>query len=482
MRPTRRCWSVLAAALAFPAGAVLFQRPTLLFGGAALGAWLLAQQYRFLVALRRADETLAIERTLDRDRVSTETPITVTTTGQIDPETELTVTVTDDTPVGTRTDASVVDRQFQLDSQTPADRTVFTVQAPLAGEFSFERPTVTFTDGGGLFRETWTRGPTATLIVEPRRPRNIHVGESGRQVAMAYGEHEVEGRGAGLTPAELRKYVAGDTASHIDWKATARLGEPHVREFEVETDRKTALVVDHRAPMNAGLPGETQLDYLREVGLVILDAARDANDPLGLYTVGDSGVTGVTAPGSSDRQYTEMERRLRSLTPTDGRETRRPNLRARSPAESRRAASLLQNTDSAFARSLTPYYRASNPYIERIADDPLFSTVQSFLTRQQGSLFTVICTDDSNRAEVREAVKLARRGENRVLVLLTPRSLFTPGGLGDLETAYTTYLDFEEFRRDLSRLDRVSALEVAPGDRLGAVLQSRRARKRRNIQ
>jgi len=34
---------------------------------------------------------------------------------------------------------------------------------------------------------------------------------------------------------------------NIDWKSTARLGEPYVRETEGETDRHTALLVDHRA-------------------------------------------------------------------------------------------------------------------------------------------------------------------------------------------------------------------------------------------
>jgi hypothetical protein len=54
--------------------------------------------------------------------------------------------------------------------------------------------------------------------------------------------------------------------------------------------------------------------------------------------------------------------------------------------------------------------------------------------------------------------------------------LYEAGGLGDLEAAYRRYLDFEEFRRSLARLDRVQAYEVGPGDRLGALLASRRQR------
>jgi hypothetical protein len=84
----------------------------------------------------------------------------------------------------------------------------------------------------------------------------------------------------------------------------------------------------------------------------------------------------------------------------------------------------------------------------------------------------VIFTDDTHRAEVRETVRLAQRGDNRVLVFLTPTVLFEPGGLADLEGAYDRYRSFESFRRDLARLRRVSAFEVGPGDRLDAVLSS----------
>lgn len=481
MRPTRRCWTVIAVGLVFTVAAVLYQRPSLLVGTITIGAWLLAQQYQFQLALQRADETLVIDRSLERQRAMTETPVSITLTARKSADTDLTISVSDAVPVGGRSADPVDERRIGLDDTTTANRTVYNVTAPLAGALTFSPPTVSLVHNSGLFETTWTRGPESTLDIEPRTPRNIHVGEGGQQVAMAYGEHEVEERGAGLDPAELRKYVAGDTASRIDWKATARLNEPYVREYEVETDRKTALVMDHRAVMGTGQCGQTQLDYLREIALVILEAAEDANDPLGLYAVGDDGVTERTPPSTAARQYTYLARSLRGLSPTVGSETVATNRRARSPADSRRAAALLRDSDAAFARTLAAYYDDAGVYIDRIAEDPLFETVRSVRTRLQGSLLSIICTDDSNRAELREAVKLARRGENRVLVLLTPRSLFTPGGLADLEDAYAEYLEFEEFRRDLTRLNRVSALEVVPGDRLAAVLHNRRARQPRNV-
>jgi hypothetical protein len=77
-------------------------------------------------------------------------------------------------------------------------------------------------------------------------------------------------------------------------------------------------------------------------------------------------------------------------------------------------------------------------------------------------------------------VKLARRDEGEVLVFLTPQVLFEPGGLADMEDAYERYVDFEEFRRELARLERVSAFEIAPGDRLEGVLAAGRHTRSRD--
>ena len=95
-------------------------------------------------------------------------------------------------------------------------------------------------------------------------------------------------------------------------------------------------------------------------------------------------------------------------------------------------------------------------------------------------MFTIFVTDDSNRAELTEAVRLARRGDDAVLVFLTPSVLFEPRALTDLEAAYDRYVEFEEYRRSLARLDRVQAYEIAPGDRLGRILAHRRQQRRTN--
>jgi hypothetical protein len=91
-------------------------------------------------------------------------------------------------------------------------------------------------------------------------------------------------------------------------------------------------------------------------------------------------------------------------------------------------------------------------------------------------LSVVLVTDDTEPRRVRETVQFARQTANQVTLFLTPHVLFEPSGLDDLETAYQRYLDFERFRQELDRLPNVTAFEVGPGDRLSAILESRRTR------
>jgi uncharacterized protein (DUF58 family) len=297
-------------------------------------------------------------------------------------------------------------------------------------------------------------------------------------VATAFGEHEAGRLGSGLDPAELREYHPGDAAGRIDWKATARLSTPYVREFEAETDRTTALLFDHRASTATGREGERKLDFLREVALAFLASARALDDPLGCYAVGDGGTTAIHPPGTTATAYSAVRTTLEGLEPTRRVGESEPGRGhpGRSPADARRAATALADDGSAFARRLGPLLEESDPYIDRIAGDPVFATARTRLTRLRGTTWTVLLTDDSHPREVRETVKLARRGSGHALVFLAPTVLFEPGGLADLEAAYGRYREFEEFRRGLAALDRVRAFEVAPGDRIGALLTHRRRR------
>src|SRR5215813_4424925 len=70
--------------------------------------------------------------------------------------------------------------------------------------------------------------------------------------SLLSGRHASRLRGRGLEFEELRHYYAGDDVRAIDWRATARLGEPQLRVYKEERDRSVILLVDQRLSMFFG--------------------------------------------------------------------------------------------------------------------------------------------------------------------------------------------------------------------------------------
>ena len=79
-------------------------------------------------------------------------------------------------------------------------------------------------------------GPARRLSLLPRQPAS----------SVLNGRHASKLRGRGLNFEELRHYLPGDDTRTIDWKVTARTGEPYVRVYTEERDRPALLVVDQR--------------------------------------------------------------------------------------------------------------------------------------------------------------------------------------------------------------------------------------------
>ena len=66
------------------------------------------------------------------------------------------------------------------------------------------------------------------------------------------GRHASRLRGRGLNFEELRHYHNGDDVRTIDWKVTARTGDPYVRVYTEERDRPALLLVDQKMSMFYG--------------------------------------------------------------------------------------------------------------------------------------------------------------------------------------------------------------------------------------
>jgi len=470
MQPTRRSWTVAAVGATLAVMTPIVASPVPAIGAALIFGWLLAYQ---IVAVRQFQTTVetttvAVEPASTGVQAETKLPVTLTVERPpVAAETSLNVALP--LPVAARP-VDEADRQLTLDvGETQASTTVV-LEVPTAGRLQFSEPTWTLIDNHTTFTESLERGPTPTVTVEAHTLENIHVGQGGTELS-AFGQHATDGTGDGITPAELRQYLPGDPADRIDWKATARLTEPYVREFEAESDREIALLVDHRARMASGSLRDSQLDYIRAVALSIIGAAESTADPLGLLTVGDEGLTNTIRATRQQISYTRIRDRLLALEPTP---TGPPSSEfdLQHPAAARQLTRQLSGDDSPFATVLRQFTETAPAYVERIETDPLYGAVEYLQTTSTATRLTVILTTDTDRPQLRETVRAAANNDNAVLVFLSPQVLFETTELVDLEAAYRHYRDFEEFRTELHRIGGVTAYEVGPGDRLTRLLSS----------
>ena len=62
---------------------------------------------------------------------------------------------------------------------------------------------------------------------------------------LAY-EHPIQILGKGTEYAETREYLPGDDIKHMDWKATARLQKPMIKQYHQETGGITQIVYDQK--------------------------------------------------------------------------------------------------------------------------------------------------------------------------------------------------------------------------------------------
>ncbi|WP_340099013.1 DUF58 domain-containing protein [Salinibaculum salinum] len=482
MELTRQGYGIVILAAGLALLAVTLSSQLLLGGTAGLIVWLLAKQWQFVRAVTQTTAGLTIDYTIARDNVTVEESTGVSVVVACDVPTTLSMAVQTTPPLGT-TGPSASGRTVTLDPDSTSGETSYTVTAPTAGQHRFEPAAVTIEDQAGFFQTSLNVGDGPTLTAEPRQPDDLHVGEGGEQLG-AFGAFRADQHGEGVDPAELREYVPGDSADRIDWNATARLGDPHVLEFEVDTDRRTVLVVDHRSSVDTGPVGERAFDYLRQAALAFLAAASRRDQATGLLTVGDDGITNRFRPATGENHYARIRQTLFSLEPGNARQARLQTptgatVQRRSPATATNNTALLADDNSAFARSLRPFFADIDPYVRRIEERPLYETIRTEIAQMQGTVVTMLLTDDDQPTEIREAIDVATRGENRVATFLAPSVLFEQGGFTDLSAAYDRYVTFETFRRELAGLPRAEAYEVAPEARIEALLAAPRGGQQR---
>jgi uncharacterized protein (DUF58 family) len=122
--------------------------------------------------------------------------------------------------------------------------------------------------------------------VPPQVLRSLDLAVMKRIESLVPGEHLTPQTGSGTELAMIRPYFPGDDVRHIDWMATARLHEPHVRVHVGERALTTWLVLDVSASMAFGTADRRKTDVAEGVALAIGHVSTRRGNRLGVLAFG----------------------------------------------------------------------------------------------------------------------------------------------------------------------------------------------------
>ena len=161
-------------------------------------------------------------------------------------------------------------------------------------------------DFAALTRTGFRRTPVAAIEHDPRisvslsqlrkleqHAKLLHFLPRQPARSILNGRHASRLRGRGLNFEELRNYLPGDDVRSIDWKVTARTGEPHVRVYTEERDRPALIVVDQRMSMFFGSQLNTKSVTAAETAALAAFRILDQGDRVGGIVFGDEIITEI---------------------------------------------------------------------------------------------------------------------------------------------------------------------------------------------
>jgi len=132
-------------------------------------------------------------------------------------------------------------------------------------------------------------------------------------------------RGQGLNFEEVREYREGDDIRNMDWKVTARTGEPHLKVFREERERSVMLCVDKGAHMNFGTRKTFKSVQAARAAALVGWAANNLHDRVGGVLFGGDGRDNSYFRPTKDRRA--LWRLLKTLaTQTSGTTQSPPEL------------------------------------------------------------------------------------------------------------------------------------------------------------
>lgn len=145
-----------------------------------------------------------------------------------------------------------------------------------------------------------TRVELPDLLALRAAARAVDLSSRRRVMTDLGGAHLSGFRGRGMEFEEHRAYQPGDEVRTIDWRVTARTGEPHVRLYREERERPVIIAVDTRPAMAFGTRGCFKSVLAARAAAMVAWSAIDNGDRVGGLCFG-SGVHAERRPGGGRR-------------------------------------------------------------------------------------------------------------------------------------------------------------------------------------
>jgi hypothetical protein len=123
------------------------------------------------------------------------------------------------------------------------------IQPQLAGQYESNTIDIEIESPLKTFKCTQEISYQTKITVIPRiLPALIRAIELATATGTLAYEHPIQMVGKGTEYAETREYLPGDDIKHIDWKATARLQKPMIKQYHQETGGATQIIYDQKTP------------------------------------------------------------------------------------------------------------------------------------------------------------------------------------------------------------------------------------------
>jgi uncharacterized protein (DUF58 family) len=115
-----------------------------------------------------------------------------------------------------------------------------------------------------------------------KKVRRLEIKARRMSEQQLIGDYKSAFKGSGLSFAEVRPYQYGDEVRNIDWKVTARAGQPYVKMFEEERESSVLIILDNSASMFYGSQNSSKRELAVEIAAVLAYSAISSNDRVGL--------------------------------------------------------------------------------------------------------------------------------------------------------------------------------------------------------